>query len=477
VTGVPVTGVPVTGESVPVISRDELAARRHRTRTRWLQVAAAVVGVAVVGTGGYLAGARGGSTTASHETSSGGALPAISLEGAGNSGAGEIAPAPATDKVAGSTTSFAARGMAMLPGGWYGRTVFSGEGLSTDGGSATAWAFDATQAASAQKAAELAAALGVAGEPRVEWGSWVVGPNDGTGATVSVSGDGMANFSYYDPTRDPYLCGTAGGASSPGSAGSAEPAQPADAAVATPVPELSIPAQPDPADSSVCQAGSTPTGDAAQAKAREVLASLGIDTSAAHPDASVATSTQVQVDDSNAKAADSSGAPYVYVTFQQVIDGRLTGVQWWVSLVGDGVQSVSGPLAPVFQLGQYDIISPAQAVDRLNDPRFGTSGGVIAYAAADSAAAEKQKLAESAVATAAPSDAPPTVPPAPSAGAAISWPVQQVTLTSAQLGLAQVTLSTGAQALVPAYQLSAADGSTWSVVAVVDAQLDFTAQQ
>jgi hypothetical protein len=69
----------------------------------------------------------------------------------------------------------------------------------------------------------------------------------------------------------------------------------------------------------------------------------------------------------------------------------------------------------------------------------------------------------------------PTVPPAPVPGAAISWPVQQVTLTSARLGLAQATLTNGAQVLVPAYELSDAAGSTWSVIAVVDSRLDFTA--
>ena len=65
------------------------------------------------------------------------------------------------------------------------------------------------------------------------------------------------------------------------------------------------------------------------------------------------------------------------------------------------------------------------------------------------------------------------VPPAPHAGAAISWPVQHVTLVSAQLGVASVYQPSGAQVLVPAYSLTDTAGATWSVVAVVDAQLDF----
>jgi hypothetical protein len=53
--------------------------------------------------------------------------------------------------------------------------------------------------------------------------------------------------------------------------------------------------------------------------------------------------------------------------------------------------------------------------------------------------------------------------------------VTQVELVSARLGLAQHTLPTGATVLLPAYELSSADGGTWSVVAVADDDLDFSA--
>ncbi len=460
--GAGATGVPLAAAATP---HDELAARRHRTRARWFQVAAAVVGAAVVGTGGYLVGGAGSGPAVA------GALPALSLTNGASGGAESAAGAAdfsASAPMAGGKDS--ARG--IYPGGWYGRTVFTGSGLSTDGGSATAYGFDATSVGNADTAARIAAALGVTGDPRVEWGSWVVGPNDGTGPTVSVYGSGTVDFSFYDPTRDPWQCGQTGGTSEGSTGtGAVPPAEPqvepgvapdsaASGAGATGEAVAPLPA----VAPGVCDTGTTPTGDAAIAKAREVLTAAGIDVSAA----------QVTVDDSQTKTADMPGAAYVNVGFQQVVDGQLTGYGWWVSLVGDGVQSASGPLAPLVQLGSYDVISAAQAVDRLNDPRFGSSGGVIAYASGMGVA--EAGVAEPGMVASEPSQDP-TIPPAATPGAAISWPVAQVTLTSARLGLAPATTVGGAQVLVPAYELTDGSGATWSVIAVVDAQLDFTAQQ
>jgi hypothetical protein len=50
--------------------------------------------------------------------------------------------------------------------------------------------------------------------------------------------------------------------------------------------------------------------------------------------------------------------------------------------------------------------------------------------------------------------------------------VQQVTITGARLGLGMVTQADGAVLLAPAYELTDADGSTWSVVAVDEGSLD-----
>ena len=106
-------------------------------------------------------------------------------------------------------------------------------------------------------------------------------------------------------------------------------------------------------------------------------------------------------------------------------------------------------------------------MDRLGDPRFGASGGGgVMPLAAEGMRADDSVSSE-------PTE--PTVPATPTAGSPLAWPVQEVTLVSARLGVALTTLPTGASVLVPTYELADADGVTWSVIAVVDDQLDFSA--
>lgn len=434
---------------------DELAAARARRRgpARWLQVAAVAAGVALVGGGGYAVGAAGGDQPAA---------PPIALQGAGGGGAApELASADA------------AADRAMIAPGWFGgRTVFSGSGLDGAAGSGRAWAFDATSAATAETVARVAGVLGVAGEPRLEWGQWVVGTNDGTSATVQVGVDGQASMWFYDRAWDPSVCtgpGTpdtldgAGSSSSSGAAGAAEPgvAEPAvepglvepDVAV-EPLPAPDAPRDPAPADPSVCDPASTPTGDAAIARARDLMGSLGVDTAGYE-----------------LTVTDETGVPgLVSVTAAQVVDGTQTGLGWSVQLAGTGVQSVSGPLATLVELGTYDHISADEAVERLNDPRFGASyGGVVPLAARAEGAVDDATTRE------APVSDEPTVPPVPSPGDPVAWPVQDVTITGARLGVTLLTTPTGATLLVPAWELTDADGGTWSVVAVVEDQLDLSA--
>jgi len=433
---------------------DELAAARARRRApaRWLQVAAVAAGVALVGGGGYAVGASGAGEPSA---------PPIALQGpGGGAGVQEMA-----------TSADAARSM-VAPGWFGGRTVFSGSGLDGAAGSARAWALDATSAATAQTAARVAEVLGVAGEPRQEWGQWVVGTNDGTSATVSVGVDGQASMWFYDRAWDPSVCtsGTPQTLDGAGSSGAAEPGT-AQEEVAEPgpvepgvavepriAPDVApgLPQDPAPADPSVCDPASTPTGDAAAAKARDLMSRLGVDVAGYEVTVSAET-----------------GVPgLVSVTGAQVVDGTQTGLGWSVQLAGTGVQSVSGPLASLVELGTYDVVSAADAVARLNDPRFGASyGGVVPLAARAGGAA-----ADDAVAMEGPTEVTePTVPTVPAPGDPIAWPVQHVTLTGARLGVTLLWTPAGASLLVPAWELTDSDGGTWSVVAVVEDQLDLAA--
>jgi hypothetical protein len=416
----------------PPAPADELAARRTRRAPRWLQVAAAVAGVAVIGGGSY---AYGLNSSSQPDTVT--AAPAIALDGGSRNRA---APESASSLAGGAADS----AKMMYP--WYGgRTVFTASGLSTEGGSGKAYGFDAAGAFSQETVVAAAAALGVTGQPRQEYGSWSVGTNDGTGPSVSLSPDGLASLSYYDPTRDPWNCVRSAPDSIETPAG--------DTAGGAAMPEPAV--GPGPGDCSTD--APAPTGDAAIGQAKDTLAALGIDTS-----------------DYQFEASNDPGSPQVTnVTASLVIDDQQTGVTASVTIVADGVQSLYAPLAALVELGSYDVVSPTEAVARLGDPRFGVSGGggVMPLASDSVAKSSDGSVSSSAIAP----QADPTVPATPSAGSPLAWPVQEVTLVSARLGVALTTLPTGASVLVPTYELADADGTTWSVVAVVDEQLDFSA--
>jgi hypothetical protein len=417
-----------------------------RRRSRWLQVAAVAAAAAVVaGAGGYALGTGGGADAVTAEAPITLSAPGAAAEGAMKRDA------------AGATAD-----LRIAP--WFGgRAVFSASGLADDAASGHAWAFDAASVFSAETAARAAGVLGVAGDPVLQYGAWTVGAQDGSGPSLSLQPDGTAGLSYYDPTRDPWSCTASApdrpgdGAASDGSAGTASEGAAPDGAVVevvpTPEPATLDPALVDPALPSVvgpsCDpaAGPAPTGDAATSAARDLIGALGVD-----PDG-----FQYEV-------VDTGDARSSAVTAYQVLDGQQTGLTWSVTLVADGVQSLYGSLAPLVDLGAYPVVGAATAVERLNDPRFGAGfGGVMPLARAE--------VADDAAASSSSASADPTVPPTARPGAAIPWAVQQVTITGARLGVSQVTGADGSALLVPAYELSDADGSTWSVVAVDEGSL------
>jgi hypothetical protein len=294
----------------------------------------------------------------------------------------------------------------------------------------------------------VAAALGVTGEPRLEWGAWTVGSTDGSGPSVSVQSDGTTGVSYYDPTRDPWSCtasatdGLDGSGSAATSDGSA-----ADGSVAGGAVEIA----PAPLPSCDSTDVAPPSDDAALDAARGAMRDLGVDPA----------SFELTVDDSG------EGARATTVTALHVVDGQQTGLMWSFTVVADGVQSLYGFLAPLVDLGEYPVIGAASAVERLGDPRFGpSSGAVMPYARAETADAAASSM------VAPDPSAEPTVPTTARPGAAIDWPVQRVTITSARLGVSQVTQADGAALLVPAYELTGSDGSVWSVIAVAEESLD-----
>jgi hypothetical protein len=168
-----------------------------------------------------------------------------------------------------------------------------------------------------------------------------------------------------------------------------------------------------------------------------------------------------------------------YVMAYQVVDGQRSGAAWNVTLVGRNIQSAYGGLAPLVSLGTYDVVSPLTAVDRLSDPRYGLGffGGpmplgrevMAADGAVKAAGVGSTEPSADEIVASQPLSPPPTVKP----GSHFSWPVQEVTITNARLGLAMYTQTDGSTVLLPTYELSDGDGQTWNVVAVDEGSLDF----
>ncbi|PFG44433.1 hypothetical protein ATJ88_3157 [Isoptericola jiangsuensis] len=423
---VPGTAAHATPTGTPAAPPDELAHRRRR-RTAGL-VAAAVAGAVVLGGGGYAVGAA----TADGAAPASDALPPVTLGGAGPQGANEMAPAPApagrvaADGLAAENSTVAGDSATSydtaVPSWFDGRAAFSQEGLSTSGTEAAAYAYDATDVATKDGAARAAAALGVAGEPRWDWGSWSVGPQDGDGPTLWLSADSTAYLSYHDPAADPWRCETA----------SAQ--------------ELAEMEQPAIDGDQVC---TEPEGNVSAKKAvaglRDVMERLGVD-----PDGFEFEPSQ-------------DGEPGTrWVTAHEVVDGQRTGATWSATVSTEGIAWLDGFLAARTELGTYPVVSPAEAVERLGDPRFGQNLWPVTLGPT----LETRFMVE-------PQDSGPTTPPAPpTAGDPLPWPVSDITITDARLGLAQEHRTDRATLLVPAYELSDADGNVWTVVAVADDALD-----
>jgi hypothetical protein len=183
----------------------------------------------------------------------------------------------------------------------------------------------------------------------------------------------------------------------------------------------------------------------------------------------------------DATSPSDQGQPVIYVSASQVVNGQLTGLaEQFTFGGGNKLSNFYGFAAPLVSLGSYGVISEKDAVARLMDPAFGSSFGPIAYDTMRGGVAPMMKGAggssnssDTVTASSAPVPAP-TVPTTPTAGGQFSWPVSQVTIVKADLGVAQYYEPNGAVVLLPTYQLTGSDKSTWTVIAVDKSALDTT---
>ncbi|SIO21606.1 hypothetical protein [Agromyces cerinus] len=406
------------GEPAEIV---DLESERDRRRPRWLVVAAVAASVAIVGGAGFGIGTM---TAGSTEL----AAAPISLQmGDAQGGSADGAPQQesAAFDAAGRKMAGSSANDMMMPYG-YGRNTFSATGLSTAGGTAAAYAYDARAASNTETVAALAAALGIEGTPELKDGSWTVGPQDGSGPALYVGLDGTLGFSYSDPRNNPWACEPM----------MVEPAAP-DGAV---IPEMPT-CEPPVAD--------LPSEAAAIDALRSLITAAGRDA-----DAFEYTSETWE------------GAVTRTAQAWPVVDGQRIDQAWSLELTKAGIVSASGALADLVTIGDYDVVSEQEGFERLSDMRFGAQVTAMRFDAAD---APVDSPVEEWV--------PPTEPPAtPAEGSSVSWPVNDVQIVSARLGLSSQWQPDGSVLVVPAYEFTDADGGTWSVIAVTESKLDFATE-
>ncbi len=337
-------------------------------------------------------------------------------------------------------------GMSMPYVGYYGwRTILEpGSGITDEPGSAPGYAYTMDDTDTRQVAASVAAAFGVSGDPVSQGGdgmSWMVGSMDGSGPQIWVGGWGsMVNWSYNDssayvacdyPTPEPKPAeddAAAGSSSSGGGVSAGEP-------------------------SPVCtEAGTPPTEKEALARAKDALAATGVDPANVE--------WEVYRDDYNAS-----------VTAWQLVGGQRTSMAWTFAFSQNGkIQWASGFAADLVEVPAYPIVGARTAIERMKDPRWNSllSGGPM-YAARD--------VTSSPAAPASGVQAGASEPVTKDGRPVISMPVSTVVIDKAALGLTQYTQPNGTLVLVPAYLLTAADGSTWSVLAITEDYVDFSVPQ
>jgi len=423
-----------------------LAPARAR-RVTWLRMAAVAAAALVVATAGF---GLGRSTGGPAPTAAPAAAPAISLGGPGGAGTG--APEALVDRA----------DAAIYPAPAVSHMSFHAVGLSDEATTFRAWTYDPSASFSAERTAALGAALGLKGEPKQEGGAWQLGVTDGSGAYLTVSPDGTTTANFYDPAKDPHQClrtgpgGTTtpaepGGGSAPSEPGATNPEGTTESGAA-PYEWCDNP-----------DAAPAPQGEDAFAPVRSLLTAAGYDP---------ATFELVENDYGDPSMTE--------VVAHQLVDGQRTGSAWYVTVTGAGVQSFNGMLAPLSELGDYPVISPADAVDRLGDPRFGSFADVRILSPATGhvldapASVPEGTSADAPAASSQGPDAtsPAGPPPAATPGSPVPWPVEEVAITGARLGPALYTTPSGTALLVPAYELSADDGRTWSVIAVAEEALN-----
>ncbi len=329
--------------------------------------------------------------------------------------------------------------------------VIDGE-IADPGATGLAWALPGDTVPDLARVAEIARALGVEGDvrelPADQGGGWMVGAEDYSTATLSVSADGLLSW-WYNPAPQP-VANTA----------MAECVYPVDDVQPAAVPETSpettvaLPECEEPQPPA-----NVPDDATARALADRLFAQLGYDTTGLEYDV----------------YADEWGAS---VTAYVLLDGQRSPLTLSAGFGAEGeVTWASGSLATPVRAGDYPLVGLDAGLARLNDETGRWSG----YWAGPALMARSEVAASDAdvsevppqVGDMVPIDSPVCDPAADCVPETYAAPEPiTVHLTGVTLGLTMVWAQDGTIWLLPAYTFSGADGGQYTVVAVDDAFVD-----
>lgn len=264
-------------------------------------------------------------------------------------------PAPlftaTTAEQAGSPMSAgdAATGDAKI--GWWVQYSYSADpALSTQGGRGTVYRLALDAGDPQTRTAELAAILGVDGDVAKAdyfddaYPTWAVGPQDGTGVSLTYAGYGTGDWWYSDAAGASFVVCD--------SSVTAEQATEYGCTLPEDAPE-----------------NLAPGADEARAAAADLFSATGFDVSPA--------AIEVTRDDWGTSA-----------TAYLVVAGQRTALAWSAYWANNGILAYAyGHSVRVEDRGVYDTVSPTAAVDRLSDGRWWGAagpdfqGGAVLYAA------------------------------------------------------------------------------------------------
>lgn len=343
----------------------------------------------------------------------------------------------------------------MKIGWWVDYNYSAGAGLSTSAGSGEVYQL-VRDGDPEQRAGEIADLFGVDGAVgKASYSddsnpTWMVGPEDGSAPSVSVTWSGTGDWWYSDPAASSfYLC---------------DPSVTAEQSIEY---GCTLPAD--------APENRAPSEDEARAKAQALFAQTGFEVDAAD--------ITTHADDWSTTA-----------TANLVVDGVKTALDWSITWSNTGdISWAYGHSIAVQSRGSYGTISAAGAVDRLEDGRWWGAagpdyqgGGAIAYDTKAGDAAVEEPTTDPAEPTAAPVESTSTDPnavdpvatPAPVPSDPIpvdpiptdapTPEVVDVTVETAEPTLLLMWDADGNAWLVPGYAMQVADGWWSSVVSLVE---------